>query len=142
MKLDLFTQLLDTFGAHFRRWPGEHRRAGETLRDTSLTARKKWEAALRLDTLFALDRGLSANPIRTTAITNAALRRIRALPERTSGWRWLFSEPMGIGAALAAMVLAGWLAGIVIGPGLQQWPAQGVPVVAALLEYGSASLEE
>jgi len=56
MNLDLFTRCLDTFGADFRRWPAEHRAAAEALRASSPEARERWQAAQRLDSLFALDR--------------------------------------------------------------------------------------
>ncbi|WP_316977395.1 hypothetical protein [Shumkonia mesophila] len=145
MNLEQFIRLLDTFGADFRRWPDAQRVAGEALLDASPAAREKWEAAQRLDALFTLDRRrleqtVRADSGRTAAITDAALRQIRARPTRSWDWRWLFSKP--VGAILAATALAGWLAGVVISPAWQSSPQLGVPAVALLLGYGAAGIEE
>jgi hypothetical protein len=145
MKLELFLRLLDTFGADFRRWPAEHRAAAESLCRTSPEAAARRAAARRLDVLFDADRvrlqgACADDPARTNAIANAALRRIRAAPNREPIWRRLLLKP--VGAALAAMVLAGWLTGLVVGPDLLASQAPGVTVIAALLGYGSSGIEE
>lgn len=145
MTLDQFTRLLDTFGADLRRWPDASRNAGEVLRDAMPIARERWEKARRLDALFALDserldRTCDVTPDRIAAMTNAALRRIRAIPERTFDLRWLLSKP--VRAALAATLLAGWVAGLVIGPEPQPQQAEGVPAIAALLGFDVVGVEE
>jgi hypothetical protein len=115
MTLDQFIRCLDTYGADFRRWPDKERIAGERLRDASPEACRRWEAARRLDELFALDRAGAPDRVREGAITDAALRRIRTAPARSAlDWRWLFTRPMG--AALGVTLAAGLLAGFYAGP--------------------------
>jgi len=133
MTPDLFTRLLDTFGADFRRWPEAQRQAGEAFRDAIPAALAQWQAAQRLDALFALDRAPATDPAQVRAIADAALRRVRARPEPGFDWRLLWSKP--IGAALAASLAAGLLAGFTLGPDPQPPPERGVPAVAVLLGY-------
>lgn len=134
MTLAQFIHCLDTYGADFRRWPDKDRATGERLRDASPEARQRWEAAHRLDELFALDRASTADRARESAITDAALRRIRTVPTRKSlDWRWLFTRPMG--AALGAMLAAGLIAGFYAGPVLHRSsPETGPLAVTALLD--------
>jgi hypothetical protein len=133
MTLDRFVQLLDTFGAEFRRWPAELRGEAEALRDASPHARERWEAARRLDALFRLERARAVDPARGTAVTDAALRRIRTLPEPGFGLRWLLARP--VGAALAMAACAGIAIGLAVGPGAPP-PHEGVPALVALLGDG------
>ena len=79
-----------------------------------------------LEVLFALDRSREDDPARRQAITAAALRRIRARPERGFDWRWLISRP--VGAMLAGTLVAGIVAGLLIEP-----PGEDVSAVDALL---------
>jgi len=141
MNLDRFTQLLDTFGGDFSRWPETERSAAELLRDSSPAARARWNEAQKLDALFALDRTQTVDAAQRVAVTNAALRRIRGLPRRGAlDWRWLFARP--VGAAFAATLLAGWLAGSFLGPELAFWRAPGEPAINLLLDDDSiADLE-
>ena len=134
MTLDQFVHCLDTYGADFRRWPDEERVDGERLRDALPEARQRWEAARRLDELFALDRASVADRAREAAITDAALRRIRTAPPRKGfDWRWLCTRPMG--AALGATLAAGLVAGFYAGPVLHRSsPEPGPLAVNALLE--------
>jgi hypothetical protein len=132
MTLDQFIRCLDTYGADFRRWPDTERADGERLRDASPEARQRWEAARQLDALFALDRANAADRARETAITDAALRRIRNTPTRkTLDWRWLFTRPMGaaLGATLAAGLIAGFYAGPVLYPSSQTMGPLAVTVL-------------
>ena len=134
MTLDQFIRCLDTYGADFQRWPGRDRADGERLRDALPDARRRWEAARRLDELFALDRASAADHVREVVITDAALRRIRNVPTRKSvDWRWLFTRPMGaaLGATLAAGLIAGFYAGPVLHPSSQN---VGPLAVTALLD--------
>jgi hypothetical protein len=43
---------------------------------------------------------------------------------------------------MAATVLAGWLAGVVIGPGLQPRHDHGTPAISALLGNEASEIEE
>ncbi len=134
MTLDQFIHCLDTYGADFGRWPDEDRVDGARLRDSWPEARQRWEVARRLDELFALDRASAADRVRMSAITDAALHRIRtASPRRALDWRWLFTRPMG--AALGATLAAGLAAGFYAGPVLHRSSKEvGPPAVTALLE--------
>lgn len=140
MNLALFTRLLDTHGADFRRWPEALRAAGEAFRDASPEAFERWTDATRLDALFALDREEAIDPARQRALVDAGLRRIRNRPARQGfDWRWLFSKP--IGAGLAAATLAGFAAGLVFGPALQPREPQGEAAIAFLLGYTPGDLD-
>lgn len=75
----------------------------------------------RLDALFALDRAGEDDPARRRAITDAALRRIRNLPEERLDWRWLISRP--VGAMLAGTLAAGIVAGMLIEPPSEDFSA-------------------
>jgi hypothetical protein len=139
MTLAQFIHCLDTYGADFRRWPDQDRAAGERLRDTSPEARQRWEAAHRLDELFALDRASAADRSRESVITDAALRRIRNVPTRKSlDWRWLFRPPMG--AALCATLAAGLIAGFYAGPVLHRSAQEIGPLAVTALLDGEEEL--
>jgi hypothetical protein len=140
MTLDEFTRLLDTYGADLNRWPANKRDEAVLLRRNSVPAEVKWQHAEALEALFRRDRSQGDVAGRHAAITNAALRRIRAETERPVSWRYLFTRSWG--AAAAAAVLAGWLAGVVIGPRLESPPDRGVSAIAALLEAGPSNIED
>jgi hypothetical protein len=140
MTPDEFTRLLDTYGTDLRRWPEEHRDAAESLRRSSDEGRRKWAAAEALDALFRQDRDRIAAPARNAAVLNAALRRIRNASERSFDWRWFISKRWG--TAAAATVLAGWLAGAVLGPAIQPSPERGISAVSALLGDETANIED
>jgi hypothetical protein len=72
-------------------------------------------------------------------IIDAALRRIRAVREPPSAWRWLFAGPMR--AAFATIVVAGLLAGYLTGPTLLTGRTEGVPAVSLLLGFGGPDVE-
>jgi hypothetical protein len=140
MSLEVFTRLLDTYGADLSRWPQEHRDAAELLRRTSDEALRKWEAAEALEALFRQDRDRISQPARNAAIVNAALRRIRHASEKSFDWRQFFSGRWG--AVAAATVLAGWLAGVVLGPVIQPSPERGISAVSILLGDETANIED
>jgi hypothetical protein len=140
MTLEEFIRLLNTYGADFQRWPKELRDAAGSFCRDSDEGRARWEAARALDTLFHLDRERTVDTARNTAVTNAALRRIRVSSERSFDWRWLFSKPLG--AAAAGLVLAGWLAGVFLGPSTEPLPERGVYAVSALLGGDAATFED
>jgi hypothetical protein len=139
MTLDQFVQLLDTYGADLRHWPGEHRADGEHLRDSSPAAHARWLAAERLDSLLRRDASGGDDPVRQAAIVDVVLRRIRAFPKRSTDWRWLFSRPAG--AALAATAFAGWLAAAISGPSLPLQHDRGIPAINALLNFEVTDIE-
>lgn len=139
MTLDQFIRCLDTYGADFHRWPERERAAGERLRDASPEAHRRWEAARRLDELFALDRAGAADGARESAITDAALRRIRNTPpHRSADWRWLFTRPMG--PALGATLAAGLVAGFYAGPVLHRSSPETGPLAVTVLLDGEEDL--
>jgi len=131
MTSDQFRRLLDTYGADPARWPPAERTAAEALIDVSADARALWLAAQRLDMLFATDRTPAASPAEKSAISEAALGRIRRLPRRSFDWRFLFSRE--VEAAFAAAVLAGLFAGFAFGPALDPPSQHSVPALALLL---------
>jgi hypothetical protein len=139
MTQDEFARLLETYGANLTRWPEEYRDAAARLRGASPEARAKWARAEALETVFRRDRELGDVPGRNAAIVNAALRRIRATPERSFDWRWFVTRRWG--TAAAAAVLAGWLAGVILGPVIEPPPERGVSAVAALLGAGPTDFE-
>ncbi len=138
MTLEEFTRLLDTYGTDLRRWPAEHRDAAELLRRESDEGMRKWAAAEALEALFRQDRDRIATPARNAAILHAALRRIRTSSEKPFDWRWFISKRWG--AAAATTVIAGWLAGVVLGPAIQPSPAPGISAIAILLGGQTAPL--
>ena len=141
MTLDLFIRCLDTFGADFRRWPEEYRSDAMDLRNASAEARRHWEAARRLDTLFALDRATTrAEGAAPASLIDGALRRIRNARRPAIDWSWLFGRPMR--AALAATFAAGVLSGVLIGPEPLAVRPQGEFVISFLLGDGATDLME
>ena len=138
MNLAHFLRLLDTFGADFRRWPETERDPGARFLAATPEARARWAAAASLDRLFARDRARTADPARQAAITDAALRRLCSVPARALEWHWLLTKPFA--ATLAAILVAGGVAGFLIGPSLAPWQGPGVPAVAVLLELGTGDL--
>jgi hypothetical protein len=140
MNLELFTRYLDTFGADFRRWPETERAAAEALCDSSPEARRRWEAARRLDALFALDRDSTTDAAAQSAIIDAALRRVRGLRTRGFDWSWLFVRPMR--AAMAAALAVGVLAGALAGPEIQASDYQGELALTLLLGDGASYFME
>lgn len=140
MTLDDFTRLLNTYGAEFERWPDDEREAGEAFIAVSSEGRAAWAAAQRLDALFVRDRNNFPDSMRTQAIINRALHRIRNRPMESIGWRWLFAKP--VGATFASVALAGWIAGCMIAPVFDSPRAPGVPAVAVLLGEAGPVLRE
>ena len=140
----LFARLLDVLGSDLEAWPDEQRRAAMALLAHSEVSRQRWKAARRLDELLALDRARSGDdpPVsaeRLAAITESALRRIHARPERSVGWRWGF--PRTVGAALAVTAIAGWVLGVLVGPELEPSNHESAPAIELLLGDPSAELE-
>jgi hypothetical protein len=140
MTLDEFTRLLDTYGADLSRWPENDRDEAVLLRRALGQAQVKWQSAEALEALFRRDRAREDIAGRNAAIINATLRRIRADVERSFDWRWLLTRPWG--TAAAAAVLAGWVAGVVIGPSLEPPPQRHVSAIAALLDGGANNIED
>jgi hypothetical protein len=140
MNLDLFTRCLDTFGSDFQRWPAEYRAAAEALLASSPDARARWQAAQRLDSLFALDRAAPVVGATAASLVDGALRRIRNRRRPAIDWGWLFGRPMQ--AALAATFAAGVLSGMLVGPERQTARPQGEFVISLLLGDGTTDLME
>jgi hypothetical protein len=135
-----FTRLLHTYGTDLRRWPEEDREGAQFLRDHSTAGRQEWIAAETLEALFRMDRDHISGSARNAAIVNAALRQIRSSTERLFDWRRFLSKRWA--AAATATVVAGWLAGVVLGSALVPSPNHGVSAVAVLLGDETAGMDD
>jgi hypothetical protein len=109
MNVDLFTQLLETYGANLDRWPEEQRSAAEELLKSSIEARSKQRAAQHFEELFRLDRA-DPDTARMRMVMSSAMRRIRSERREAMSWHWLFSPT--VAAVFAAMLLMGCFLGV------------------------------
>jgi hypothetical protein len=127
MDIDLFSRLLETYGAALDRWPQDRRDAAARLLLSSAEARRKHAAAMRLDELLRLEH-VDVDPARIGAIITAAVRRIHSRQRPTMSWRWLLAPP--VEAVFAGMLALGCIVGAEV-PRLSAGPA-GHPAEPAL----------
>jgi hypothetical protein len=129
-----FMHLLQTYGADFARWPAPDQQPGRALRDESAAMQEQWRQALVLDALFAADRkACEPEEVRRDAVVQRAMARLHALPERGIEWRWLLGRR--VSWAMGAMIIAGFISGLLTTPEVQRQQRHSVPLMTALVAY-------